>query len=155
MVRCVHIVLKARKVVLVTGLRNICNIHIFSFLIGKLLNLLKRFGVVSLGEEVDQFTSDLVNKVCTVSSGSILIHLQYHVRRCKIDAVGNRQCLVILLLLNDTLIFRYAGEARGLLRSARWLGCLCSFLRLCILCSGVRFSLLSWLLCFFALFLLW
>lgn len=79
MVGCVYTVLEAWQIILVTRLGNECGVRGLGFLIRQLLKLLLRLLVVLLRVELSQFASHLINKVCTVGSSRILIHLEDHV----------------------------------------------------------------------------
>ena len=116
-VRRVHRVLKARHLILITRLSNVCSIHCFSLFIGHLRNLLERLSMFSVWEVINQFASNLIDKVCTVGFGRVLIHDTDHVGARKVDSACNYQGLIFLILLDNTLILWHAWEARSLLRA--------------------------------------
>ena len=108
MVWRVHRVLQAWHLILITRLSNICSIHSISLFIGQLRNLLEQLSLFSVREVINQFASNLVNKVCTMGFGCVLIHDLNHVGTCKIDSASNYQGLIFLVLLDNTLILRHS-----------------------------------------------
>ena len=106
-----HKVLQARQLILITRFRDEGCVHGICLLVGQLLDLLDRLHVVALREEINQFASQLVHKVCTVHPGCVLIHHANHVWGGKVNTICDSQGPVLLILFYDALVLRYARKA--------------------------------------------